>query len=66
MFSENLILNKITREKYDLNLKKSLHLRNHLIKKNIFVGKNCTFFICAEHSKKNANQLVKAIISYIN
>jgi glutamate-1-semialdehyde 2,1-aminomutase len=65
IFTEKNIINKLDRNKYDPKFKKSIELKNFLLKKNIFLSANCCFFISYCHTKKDIENLSKILKAYL-
>jgi len=66
IFSNKSIINKMYKEKYDPNLRKTRDLQNYLLKNLIFIPKSGTIFISYSHNISNAKRLVKVLTQYLD
>jgi len=65
VFTDKPIMNKFDRNKYDLNFKKTIKLKNYLLSKKIFLSGNACFFISYCHTEKNIYDLIAIIKKYL-
>ena len=63
--SNKSIINKMYKEKYDPNLRKTRDLQEYLLKNLIFIPKSGTIFIGYSHNINNAKRLVKVLTQYL-